>query len=97
MDDGIRMVEGKYKAAIYEPWKAGEHDPPMQDWLRLPVSHGCPNDPEHGWGTVNPVGYFPVRRCNAGCDLRWRAEVTTNTIRDGIEALCGTPKRLGRA
>jgi hypothetical protein len=81
---------------IVEPWLAGKYDPPMQDWLQLPVGDSCPVDPTHvRWGTRNPCGYLLVRWCKE-CRAEFRGEVTAHTIASVAEALCGTPRRFAR-
>lgn len=97
MSDGERYVElAARKVLILEPWRAGQYDPPMQEWLQLPVGDACPTDESHvRWGTMNPIGYFAVRVCRE-CNTKFRGEVTPHDIQRVVDALCGTPVRLGR-
>lgn len=69
-----------FRVEICTPEEAGKYDPPMQEWLALPVSEkGCPACGSQHWGTINPRGYFFVRQChdqkNEGCRLKFRQEV----------------------
>lgn len=93
-----RMVEREAgKVLLLTPAEAGRYDPPMQEWLALPVSEdGCPECGGKFWGTTNPVGYFLVRVCHNGCGTKFRGEVTTHTIQRVIEALNGQEVRLAR-
>lgn len=93
-----RTVElGPRKVEILEPWEAGEFDPPMQDWLQLPVGDGCPYDHSHErWGTRNPCGYFLVRYCKE-CNQNFRGDVTAHTVMRIVGALTGEPVRLARS
>lgn len=95
--EGRRVVTvGAYRVEIVEPYAAGEFDPPMQDWLQLPVADSCPEDPAHEtWGTSNPQGYFYVRRCHV-CGARFRPEVSLNMIRSVVGALTGESRRFAR-
>lgn len=80
---------------IVEPWKAGEYDPPMQDWLRLPVGDNCPVDSAHQrWGTRNPRGYFPVRVCGV-CRAEFRPVLNLHMVSEIVDALNGIPRRFG--
>lgn len=89
-----RVVTSTFE--LIEPSEAGRLDPPMQDWLRLPVADSCPDDKTHKyWGTKNPIGYFCVRYCK-DCYTEFRGEVTRYDIQRITDALCGTPIRLGR-
>ncbi len=93
---GSKVVETKAgQTEIVEPWRAGEYDPPMQDWLRLPIADSCPADPElhREWGTRNPRGYFHVRVCRR-CGTEFRAEATASMVAEIAEALSGTPRRF---
>lgn len=97
MTDEIVHHEGWVRLA--PPWEAGKHDPPMQDWLQLPVGEDeCPSCGSRQWGTRNPQGYFLVRTCHdehgQGCRAQFRAEPTLSMLRDVMEALMGTPKRF---
>lgn len=93
--DGWRIVETSgARIEIVEPWCAGQHDPPMQEWLRLPVADSCPADDEHRrWGTDNPRGYLHVRRCKT-CGSHFRPEVDGYLIESVVSALNGTPRRF---
>lgn len=93
---GSRVVESHGgRVEIVEPWRAGQHDPPMQDWLCLPAGDVCPADASHiGWGTRNPRGYFLVRYCHV-CRAEFRGEVHPHTIHEVVSALCGIPRRFG--
>lgn len=96
-NEGVRIVETTpSRIAIIEAWKAGQYDPPMQDWLQLPVGDSCPVDEDHRrWGTVNPGGYFYVRKCKE-CQTRFRGEVTPHMISEIVNALSGVPRRFVR-
>lgn len=88
---------------ILTPIEAGQYDPPMQEWLALPVGLGdgsiCPECGSTHFGTANPIGYFPVRDCHdergIGCHERYRGPVTSRMIYDVVGALTGVPRRLG--
>lgn len=85
------------KVLLLSPVAAGKYDPPMQEWLALPVSdEGCPMCGSPHWGTENPVGYFLVRRCHDGCGAKFRGAVTPETIRRVVGALNGEEIRLAR-
>lgn len=91
---GSRVVETGARIELVQPWRAGQYDPPMQDWLKLPVADSCPADADHQrWGTINPRGYFLVRHCK-DCNARFRGAVTTHTIAEVIDALLGRERRF---
>ena len=93
--EGVRVVETEgARIEIVEPWRAALHDPPLSEWLRLPVADSCPADAEHReWGTVNPRGYLLVRTCHI-CRARFRGAADGYTIAGVIDALNGTPRRF---
>lgn len=85
------------RVELMPPHEAGQYDPPMQDWLTLPVSDHCPLHPGGQWGTRNPCGYFLVRVCHEdGCAQHFRSAVTVYTIAGVIDALMGRARRLAR-
>lgn len=97
---GEVVTVNAFRVEICTPEEAGKHDPPMQEWLALPVSNdGCPFCGSHHWGTSNPRGYFLVRSChdekNIGCRAKFRAEVTPQMIAEVVGALTGTERRFG--
>lgn len=89
-----------YCVEICTPMEAGKYDPPMQEWLALPVGeYGCPFCGSHHWGTTNPRGYFLVRQChdekNLGCQAKFRSEVYPQMIAEIVSALTGEHRRFG--
>lgn len=85
---------------IVPAWEAGEYDPPMQEWLQLPVSvNCCPTCGSSHWGTRNPRGYFLVRECHdelsKGCNAKFRAPASLDMVNNIVEALMGFPRRFG--
>ncbi len=90
-----------HRVEILTPVEAGRSDPPMQEWLALPVGDACPACGSTHWGTTNPVGYFAVRVCHdehgKGCREHFRSAVTPEMIRRVVGALCGEAIRLGRS
>ena len=92
---GCRVIETQSaRIELVEPWLAGRLDPPMQDWLALPIGDSCPVDATHRqWGTANPRGYFLVRYCGT-CRTKFRCAVTPHLVAEIVAALCGTPRRF---
>jgi len=90
------MDTQRTRVEIVEPWRAGQYDPPMQEWLQLPAADSCPEDSAHEhWGTRNPRGYFLVRYCKR-CHAQFRPEVDARLIAEIAGALVGTPRRFIR-
>jgi hypothetical protein len=88
-----------YRVEICTPMEAGKYDPPMQDWLNLPISTRCPVCGSLHWGTINPRGYFLVRQChdqkNIHCRAKFRGEVDIQMISSVVGALTGEHRRFG--
>lgn len=101
---GARIIETQAsRVELVEPWEAGKYDPPMQEWLKLPIGHGdqhssCPACGSTHFGTANARGYFLVRVCHdehhTGCKTRFRNVVTTHMITEILDALNGRPRRF---
>lgn len=93
-----RLIHHEGWTNLLEPYEAGQHDPPMQEWLQLPVDHRCPVCRSTHWGTKNAIGYFLVRQCHdefgRGCRALFREEATPEMIQRIVSALCGHPVRL---
>lgn len=91
----------RHKVELVPPTVAGRFDPPMHEWLALPVGENeCPECGSTHWGTGNPIGYFLVRKCHdekhIGCTANFRSEVHPEMIRRVIDALLGYDVRLHR-
>lgn len=94
---------GGHEVELVYPPEAGRNDPPMHEWLALPVSEDvCPACGSDSWGTLNVSGYFLVRYCNNGaylgsrCRARFRSAVTPQLILDVVGALNNQPRRFGQ-
>lgn len=84
-----------HKVREVPPEICGEYDPPMQEWIQLPISEdGCPGCGSKEWGTMNPWGYFAVRRCHGTCGMKFRAAADLYMIREVVNALLGFGKRF---
>lgn len=100
LEEDVVVVE-RHKVLLVPPTEAGRNDPPMHEWLALPVGDdGCPACGSKHWGTRNPIGYFLVRECHdekyTGCRARFRGTVSTEMIKRVMDGLLGYDVRLGR-
>lgn len=84
------------KVLLLPPADAAKHDPPLAEFLALPMcDEVCPHCQHPYWGTRNPVGYLLVRYCKE-CRGTWRGYPTAETIHRLTGALLGRPERLAR-